>query len=59
MIIKTSTTISFNIPDECEQMEAFMSQNNMGEFVKDESTQWISFTKTTLCVNEKDFCYIL
>lgn len=54
MIIKTSTTISFKVPDEYEQMEAFMSQNNMGEFVKDESAHWISFTKTTLCVNEKD-----
>ena len=59
MIIKTSTTISFKIPDEHEQIETFMEQNNMGEFVKEESSQWISFIKTTMCINEKDYCYIL
>ena len=59
MIVMTTTTLSFHIPEENEKIKAFENNNNMGEFVKKESEDTISFTKTQTYINDELYCYIV
>ena len=59
MIIATTFTVSFNKSDEAEKIKAFENNNNIGEFVKKESEDTISFTKTQTYINDELYCYII
>ena len=45
MMITTSTTIGFKLPDEYEEMQEFLRTNDMSEWKEIVSTQVISYRK--------------
>lgn len=59
MIIATTFTVSFNKSDEADKIKAFVNNNNLGEFVRKESEDTISFTKTQTYINDELYCYII
>ena len=59
MIIATTFTVSFNKSDEADKIQAFVNNNNLGEFVRKESEDTISFTKTQTYINDELYCYIV
>jgi len=59
MIIATTFTVSFNKSDEADKIKAFVNNNNLGEFVRKESEDTISFTKTQTYINDELYCYIV
>lgn len=59
MIVKTTFTVSFNKSDEADKIKAFVNNSNIGEFIKEESEDRVSFTKVQTYINDDLMCYMV